>query len=76
MPLARGLFSPLAINFFPRDQSGFDGREINLLAVNLDLNAADEFAGEWQAPSRVPDLDQRLTLPVMRSLSVVAQRVG
>src|SRR6266567_8521890 len=73
---ARGLLAAFAVDFLARYQRSLDRSKIDLLAVNLPLNSPDEFASELHIPSRVPDFDQRLALPVVGGFCVIAQGVG
>ena len=76
MSFGRSLAAPFTVNLFPCDEGGFNRRKVNLRAINLRLDPSDEGAGQLDISSRVPDLYQRLTLPVVGSFGIIPQRVG
>ena len=76
MSFGRGLATPLTFNLFARDQRCFNGRKVDFCAIDLRLDPADEGARQLHVSSRVPDLYERLTLPVVGCLGIIPQRVG
>src|SRR5947208_6184006 len=73
---SRNLLAPLAIDFFARQESGFDSREVDLLAVNLWLYSANKRAREGNIARRVANFYKGLPLPIVGRFGVVAQGVG
>src|SRR5215470_15163607 len=75
MAFRRDLAATLLVNLLASNKRCLDGGEVDLLAVNLRLNPADELARKLNISGRVADLDQRLPFPIVRGFSVVAERV-
>ena len=58
-----------------RDQRRLDGSKVQTAAINAMLHAVNEFARDADIAGAVPRLDERLQLPIVGAIFVVAQSV-